>query len=326
MTVNPKLEQAVAILKRGGLVAFPTETVYGLGADANNPDAVKKIFEIKHRPQTHPVIVHIVSINEIELWARAIPAKAYQLAERFWPGPLTLVLKRAMTANDIVTGGQATIALRAPAHHIAQALLNRFGGGIAAPSANRYGHISPTTAQHVYQELGDQVELILDGGPCAVGIESTIVDLSGEIPRLLRPGWIPAEQISATIKQDLAFANEDSPRVPGSLPGHYAPNTPLMLVDATKLISLLRSELQKGKKIAVLACSEQSEMSEKIVRQIAPMSAASYAHKLYANLRDLDEKHCDLILVETPPNGADWEAIHDRLERAAFGHGVEDIG
>lgn len=323
--MNPELEKAVSILRRGGLVVFPTETVYGLGADAHNPEAVKKIFSVKGRPQAHPVIVHISTLEQIEQWACAVPEAAYQLAERFWPGPLTLVLRRAAGVSDVITGGQNTIGLRMPAHHIAQALLAAFGNGIAAPSANRYGHISPTTAQHVFRELGDKVDLILDGGSCAVGIESTIVDLSAEHPALLRPGWISVQQLSATIKQRLVEAQVTSPRVPGSTTSHYAPDTKLALINAEQLTMVADKLVGEGKKVAVLARSEPLKSCAHIIWRVAPQSAAGYARTLYANLRELDALSCDWILVEPPPGGPDWDAIKDRLARATVGCGDEDF-
>ena len=205
------IKAAVTILRAGGLVVFPTETVYGLGADAANAAAVRKIFAAKGRPADHPVIVHLASDRDLTRWASDIPPAVRQLAERFWPGPLTLVVRRAKSVSDEVTGGQDTIGLRVPSHPIAQALLNAFGGGIAAPSANRFGHISPTTVRHVREELGDRVDLILDGGACEVGIESTIVDVSGGTPVLLRPGRVSEEEIEAVLQVPLARPGAGSP-------------------------------------------------------------------------------------------------------------------
>ncbi len=209
------IREAVAVLKRGGLVAFPTETVYGLGADASNPAAVARIYKVKGRPVNHPVIVHIGDAGRLECWAREVPNDARKLAARFWPGPLTLVLKRALGVGDYLTGGEDTIGLRMPNHPVALELLRQFGGGIAAPSANKFGRISPTTAEHVSDDLGDEVDLILDGGPCEIGIESTIIDLSRDRPVLLRPGRISVEEIAATLSVKPEPRDRSAPRAPG---------------------------------------------------------------------------------------------------------------
>ncbi|HEY5290991.1 MAG TPA: L-threonylcarbamoyladenylate synthase, partial [Burkholderiales bacterium] len=238
-----EIRRAAAILRAGGLVAFPTETVYGLGADASNPAAVAKIFAAKGRPQDHPVIVHLGSIELLPLWAGEIPAAAHKLAAAFWPGPLTLILKRAAGVSDCVTGGQDTVGLRIPGHPVALELLQAFAGaeggrafsGIAAPSANRFGRISPTTAAHVRAELGAAVEWVLDGGECGVGIESTIVDLSRGRAVLLRPGQITPAQIAAVLGDEVAQPDAAAPRVPGAQGSHYAPRTPLHLVAAAEL-------------------------------------------------------------------------------------------
>src|SRR5450755_4720015 len=223
------IDAAVQALRDGDLVAFPTETVYGLGANARNPAAVRKIFEAKGRPTTHPVIVHLDSARFLHHWVRAVPEVATKLAERFWPGPLTMVLPRATNVHDILTGGQDTVAVRVPAHPMAQQLLTAFGGGIAAPSANRYGRLSPTRAEHVRDELGDAVKIILDGGECQIGLESTIVTVEGSTVRLLRPGAVTAGQIRAVVGELLMGANLESPRVPGSTPSHYAATTPMTI-------------------------------------------------------------------------------------------------
>ncbi len=209
------IREAVAVLKRGGLVAFPTETVYGLGADASNPAAVARIYQVKGRPAGHPVIVHIGDARQLERWARELPNDAKKLAARFWPGPLTLVLKRAPSVGDYLTGGEDTIGLRMPNHPVALELLHQFGDGIAAPSANKFGRISPTTAEHVSDDLGDEVDLILDGGPCGIGIESTIIDLSRDRPVLLRPGRISVEEIAATLSVKPEPRDRSAPRAPG---------------------------------------------------------------------------------------------------------------
>jgi L-threonylcarbamoyladenylate synthase len=230
-----EIETAVQALRDGELVAFPTETVYGLGANAQNPAAVRKIFEAKGRPESHPVIVHLDSPRFLHRWVRDVPEAATRLAERFWPGPLTMVLRRAPNVHDIVTGGQDTIAIRVPQHPMAQQLLTAFGGGIAAPSANRYGRLSPTRAEHVRDELGDTVKVILDGGECQIGLESTIVAFEDGGVRLLRPGAVTANQIRQVISDLQIGAGLDSPRVPGSATSHYAPTTPMTIVPAGEI-------------------------------------------------------------------------------------------
>ena len=311
------------ILRAGGLVAFPTETVYGLGADASNPDAVAKIFAAKGRPQDHPVIVHLGSIELLPLWAGEIPAAAHQLAAAFWPGPLTLILKRATGVPDCVTGGQDTVGLRVPGHPVALELLQAFAGveggrrfsGVAAPSANRFGRISPTTAAHVRAELGGVVDVVLDGGECAVGIESTIVDLSRGRAVLLRPGQITPAQIAAVLGAEVELPDAAAPRVSGALDSHYAPRTPLYLVPAAELRAKLAA--LRGKRLAVLARAEAPPALQDVSWQTAPRAASGYAHELYASLRRLDDLGCDVILVEAPPAAPEWQGVNDRLRRAS---------
>ncbi len=319
----PEIRRAAAILRAGGLVAFPTETVYGLGADASNPAAVATIFAAKGRPQDHPVIVHLASIELLPLWAGQIPAAAHRLAAAFWPGPLTLILKRAAGVPDCVTGGQDTVGLRIPGHPVALELLQAFAGeeggrrfsGVAAPSANRFGRISPTTAAHVRAELGDAVDVVLDGGECAVGIESTIVDLSRGRVVLLRPGQITPAQIAAVLGAEVELPDAAAPRVPGALDSHYAPRTPLYLVPAAELLAKLA--VLRGKRLAVLARAEAPPALQDISWQTAPSAVSGYAHDLYANLRRLDDLGCDVILVEAPPAAPEWQGVNDRLRRAS---------
>lgn len=317
---SESIARAAAILRAGGLVAFPTETVYGLGAAAEQPDAVRKIFEAKGRPADHPVIVHVSGPDDIDAWARGVPEGARRLAQAFWPGPLTLVLKRSVRAHDLVTGGQASVGLRCPSHPWARALLAAFGGGIAAPSANSFGRISPTTADHVRADLGEKpagkVDLILDGGACPIGIESTIVDFSHGAPRLLRPGSITREQLQAVLGAPVPDAGRDAPRASGRLESHYAPRTPLELVAATELPA--RINALRGHKLAVLApgAALLDAGGDVVLRLIAPAGADAYARRLYALLHQLDAAGASRILVARPPEGADWEAVHDRLRRA----------
>ncbi|MBV9788146.1 MAG: threonylcarbamoyl-AMP synthase, partial [Chloroflexi bacterium] len=231
MIISPnEIERAVAALRDGQLVAFPTETVYGLGADASNADAVRRIFAAKGRPADHPLIVHLPDVAALTDWARDIPPAAWQLAARFWPGPLTMILPKAPHVPDVVTGGQQSIGLRIPDHPVAGALLRAFNGGVAAPSANRFGRISPTLAEHVQSELGDAVALIIDGGPCRVGVESSIVDLTGEQPALLRPGHISASQLAEVLGSPVIQPQRSTTRAPGTLDSHYAPLTSTQIV------------------------------------------------------------------------------------------------
>jgi L-threonylcarbamoyladenylate synthase len=315
------IARAAETLRRGGLVAFPTETVYGLGADATQPAAVRAIFAAKGRPADHPVIVHVAAAQALDRWAQAVPAAAWRLAAAFWPGPLTLVLPRAAEVDDVVTGGQDTIGLRCPAHPWAQALLAAFGGALAAPSANRFGRISPTTAAHVRADLGQKpdgvVDLILDGGACPVGIESTIVDLSAEAPRLLRPGAITRAQLEAQLGAPLPDAGADAPRASGRLAQHYAPRTPVELIAAAALPA--RINALRSRRLAVVAPAGVllDRPSQVIRRLLAPAEPVEYARRLYALLHEVDAAGADLILIAVPPAGGLWEAIHDRLRRAA---------
>jgi len=324
MMPDGEIARAVAVLRAGELVAFPTETVYGLGADAGNPAAVRRIFEAKGRPSNHPVIVHIADAAQVANWAREIPPSAHRLARRFWPGPLTLILRRAPRVSDVVTGGQDTVALRVPSHPVAQRLLRAFGGGIAAPSANRHGRVSATTAEHVRREFGEAVACVLDGGDADVGIESTIVDLSGDTPALLRPGWIIAAEIEQALAVPLAAPRADAPRAPGTLAAHYAPGTPLALMESDLALELAASLARQGKRAAVLALSAQRPLTPRLEWIAAPRDAAGYAHALYASLRRLDEAGCDVIIVERPPQSPEWAAINDRLARAAAGSPAPD--
>ena len=316
--MSAEIEKAVALLRQGELVAFPTETVYGLGADAANPAAVARIFAAKGRPADHPLIVHLPGDDHLEHWARDIPDLAWELAEAFWPGPLTLILRRQPGVPDAVTGGQDTVGLRVPGHPLALALIRSFGGGVAAPSANRFGHISPTTAAHVRDELGDAVAMILDGGPCAVGIESTIVDLSRGEPRILRPGMLSAVDLGRVIgRLPAADAGQDAPRVSGALESHYAPRTPLVLLPPDAVIFAVRDALARDERIAVLAPMACPIDDRRIVWQQVPGDPAGFAHDLYANLRRLDEAGCTRIVVQRPPAADAWLAVADRLRRAA---------
>jgi L-threonylcarbamoyladenylate synthase len=314
------IARAADLLRAGGLVAFPTETVYGLGAAAEQPDAVRGIFEAKGRPADHPVIVHVSGAADIDAWARDVPEGARRLAQAFWPGPLTLVLARSARAHDLVTGGQASVGLRCPSHPWARALLAAFGAGIAAPSANSFGRISPTTAAHVRADLGEKpqgkVDLILDGGACPIGIESTIVDFSQGAPRLLRPGSVTRGQLQAVLGEAVPDAGRDAPRASGRLESHYAPRTPLELVAASELPA--RINALRGRALAVLAPAAVllDAGPDVVLRLVAPTAPAAYAQRLYALLHQLDAAGAARILVAWPPPGPDWDAVNDRLRRA----------
>ncbi len=317
--IGRDIAHAVTVLRRGGLVAFPTETVYGLGGDAGNAQAVGRIFVAKGRPADHPLIVHLADVAQLQDWSDDVTPLAQKLARKFSPGPLTLILRRAAAVSDLVTGGQDSVGLRVPAHPVAQALLKAFGGGIAAPSANRFGRISTTTAQHVAEELGDRVDYVLDGGASEIGIESTIVDARGEQPVLLRPGHISVREIENAAGIAMAAPRPDAPRVPGALAAHYAPATTLLLLEADLLLELAANLSQQGKRVAVLAMSARQPLLDGLSWLAAPADAARYAHDLYASLRALDAAGCDAILVEQPPQKIEWAAVNDRLMRAAAG-------
>jgi L-threonylcarbamoyladenylate synthase len=309
--VRADIARAVAILRQGGLVAFATETVYGVGADASNQAAIEKLYAAKRRPADHPVIVHFASAEQAFAWAREVPEAARKLAKRFWPGPLTLILRRSALAKDFITGGQDNVGVRVPSHPVAQELLMEFGGGIAAPSANRFGHVSPTTAAHVRADLGGDVDLVLEGGSSEVGIESTIVDLSGPLPTLLRPGRISRQELEAAIGSPVIEKSAESPRHSGGLERHYAPRTPARLVPTHELD---REIARLKEKVAVLAFSRPDERVDFWLRM--PRDPHAYAHKLYAALRELDGAGCDAILIEAPPEAPEWAAVRDRLRRA----------
>ncbi len=323
MNSAASLAKAVECLLRGDAIAFPTETVYGLGADATSPAAVKKIFALKERPADHPLIVHFADRASIGEWAVDIPEAARMLAQRFWPGPLTMILMKSARIPASVTGGQDTVGLRCPSHPLAQELLLRFAkegsGAVAAPSANKFGHVSPTTAQHVRDEFGDDL-FVLDGGDCEVGLESTIIDMSRGTPVLLRPGAVTRAELAAALGEVPRDRDENAPRASGTLAAHYAPHTALKRVDSRELAR----ELARPRASAVLAFGDPPEGAQFEVWIEAPADPRRYGHDLYANLRALDASGADRILVESPPREPAWEAVNDRLDRAAAGSGAFD--
>lgn len=308
--------EAARRLAAGEAIGFPTETVYGLGADATNERAVAKIFTLKERPADHPLIVHFADPGCIAQWAIDLPDEARALAKRFWPGPLTMIVRKSPRVPHAVTGGQDTVGVRCPSHPVAQALLREFArigsGAVAAPSANKFGHVSPTTAQHVRDEFGPAL-FVLDGGACEVGLESTIVDLSRGRAVLLRPGGISRAQLAAALGYGPQDRDAEAPRASGTLEAHYAPRTELTLIPATQLHAALAPD------VAVLAL--QAAPAKAPVRSwvAAPHDPARYGHDLYANLRSLDGSGARRILVEAPPREPAWEAVNDRLARAAAG-------
>jgi L-threonylcarbamoyladenylate synthase len=316
--VTSDIEKAASVLRAGGLVAVPTETVYGLGANAEDSAAVARVFQVKGRPPTHPLIVHIGGAEQLGDWVAEVPETARLLAERFWPGPLTLVLRRGRRVPLEATGGLETVAVRVPAHPVALALLSAFGGGIAAPSANRFGSVSPTTADHVRVELGDAVDFVLDGGPCEVGVESTIVDTTGDAPSVLRPGGVTREELEAVLGRPVAVAVTSSVRVPGQHPSHYAPRARVVLVEPETILAEAELAQERGHQVGVLLPPSLADAPAKAHAVVeVPGSMAAYAHGLYGFLRELDERGCDLIIASLPVEEGLGLAIANRLRRAA---------
>ncbi|MFF4138772.1 L-threonylcarbamoyladenylate synthase [Streptomyces mirabilis] len=312
------IEKAAGVLRAGGLVAFPTETVYGLGANAEESAAVARVFEVKGRPPSHPLIVHIGGAEHLDDWVEDVPAAARLLAERFWPGPLTLVLRRGRRVPLEATGGLQTVGVRVPGHPVALALLTAFGGGVAAPSANRFGSVSPTTADHVRAELGVAVDFVLDGGPCEVGVESTIVDATGDALSVLRPGGVTREDLEEVLGCALAVPSTSRVRVPGQHPSHYAPRARVVLVEPEKVVAEAELAQELGHQVGVLLPPSFDDTSVKVHAGVAlPASMATYARGLYAFLRELDQRGCDLIVASLPVEEGLGLAIANRLRRAA---------
>ena len=318
MSDEQRIADAAGRLRAGELVAFPTETVYGLGADARNVSAIGRIYALKGRPPGHPLIVHLASADALGDWAARIPVSARRLAERFWPGPLTLILPCGPSVPQALTGGQSSIGLRVPSHPVAQQLLRAFGGGIAAPSANRYGRVSPTTAQHVRDEFGAEAPLVLEGGECSVGLESTIVSCLDEL-LLLRPGGIPASDLEAVVGPLRRPAQGEGPRAPGTTAAHYAPATPLRLVRAAELPA------DAATRTAVLALGPRPATYAGPLWIDAGSDPVRFGHDLYANLRRLDRAGAQSIAVEAVPGDPAWEAVRDRLARSAAACPAEEM-
>ena len=318
---DSELDRAVAALRAGGLVAFPTETVYGLGADASNERAVARIFAVKGRPSHHPLIVHLASRDELEVWARRVPEAAWRLARACWPGPLTLLLEKSERVPAATTGGLPSVGLRVPAHPLALELLRRFGGGIAAPSANRFGRVSPTSAAHVHADLGSDVEVVLDGGACDVGVESTIVDMTGELPVLVRPGGITLERIEAIVGGRVSRDIAAGTRAPGLLASHYAPNARVEITSTAELAARARELATSGRRVTVLVSSSDDRARLASLPGVSLLDLGvddrEAARRLYAALRQADQQAADVILASRPLDAGLGEALADRLAKAA---------
>ena len=317
MATDADLSRAVGTLRHGGLVAFPTETVYGLGADADNAAALARLYAVKGRPGEHPVIVHVGAPAQLAEWAADVPVAARRLGEALWPGPLTLVVRRAARVLDGVTGGGDTVGVRVPDQPVALALLRAFGGGIAAPSANRFGHVSPTTAGDVRADLGDDVEVVLDDGPCAVGVESTIVDCTGDELVILRPGGVTRERVEEVSGWAVGVRGDGLTRAPGTLKSHYAPEATVLVVDRDDLPRRATALVAAGQRVAVLAPGPVPALPPDLVVLDAPADSDEYAQVLYARLREVDRRGVDVLLAVPPPDAGVGVAVRDRLRRAA---------
>ncbi len=321
MTPTSDIDSAAAALREGKLVAFPTETVYGLGADAANATAVARIFAVKQRPANHPLIVHIASLEELPRWAALVPVTAQRLAEAYWPGPLTLLLHKAPHVPSATTGGRDSIGLRVPAHPVALALLRSFGGAIAAPSANRFGRVSPTCAAHVQEDLGDDIDLLLDGGACSVGVESTILDLTRGVPVLLRPGGVTVEAIESLLGVSVERTPPPDAHAPGMLASHYAPRARVEIVEAGRLRERASELRSAGERVAVLVSSRDDRRALAAIDGVRLLdlgtSDADAAQRLYSALRQADVDNADVVLASPPAARGIAEALADRLTKAA---------
>jgi L-threonylcarbamoyladenylate synthase len=317
MATDADLSRAVETLRRGGLVAFPTETVYGLGVDADNAAALARLYAVKGRPGEHPVIVHVGAPAQLSEWAADVPVAARRLGDELWPGPLTLVVRRAARVLDGVTGGGDTVGVRVPDQPVALALLRGFGGGIAAPSANRFGHVSPTTAEDVRTDLGDDVEVVLDDGPCPVGVESTIVDCTGDDLVILRPGGVTRERVEEVSGRAVGVRGDGVTRAPGTLKSHYAPETTVLVVDPDDLAPRATALLAAGQRVAVLAPVPVPPLPPDVIVLDGPADSDEYARVLYGRLREVDRRGVDVLLAVPPPDAGVGVAVGDRLRRAA---------
>lgn len=312
------IERAAATIRRGGLVAFPTETVYGLGADATNDAAVRRVFDVKGRPADHPLIVHLADAAELDRWADRPDDRARALAAAFWPGPLTIILRRGARLSPAVTGGRDTVGLRVPDHEVARALLEESGTVIAAPSANRFGRVSPTSAEDVRRDLADDVDVVLDGGPCSLGVESTIVELVGDEPQILRPGGVPADSIEAVLGVRHIARGVGAPRAPGMLASHYAPGAAVELVGASDVAGRVSELAAAGRRVvAVVAADGPPVTPSALVTVVRHGGVEELARQLYRHLRDADVAGADVIVVVPPRPEGLGAAVVDRLRKAA---------
>jgi L-threonylcarbamoyladenylate synthase len=333
-------QRAAMLLRSGQLIGLPTETVYGLAADASIESAVAEIYRVKGRPADHPLIVHVGGLEQARYWADfSDPSQAFaeKLADAFWPGPLTLIMKRRRDVPGFACASQASIGLRVPSHPVAQGVLKYFHGlggkGIAAPSANRFGKVSPTQAEHVRADLGEDIAWVLEGGDAAIGIESTIIDLSRDGPVVLRPGHISLQAISAVLGQEIALQVKGGPQVSGTLEAHYAPTTPLEIVDAEALPMLAADYLNLGEKLAFWVSADLAIFLERVFGnqvpleymhfEIAAADSQVFAQEMYARMRELDKLDVARILVEALPGDEDWIAVRDRLYRAQKGSSAQ---
>ncbi len=320
--VSTDPDRAVAILRAGGLVAIPTETVYGLAADAQNSRSVRRVFEAKGRPADHPLIVHVAGLDELDPWVESVPDRARVLAARWWPGPLTLLLRRSERVLDDVTGGRDTVAVRSPDHPLTIEVLRRFGGGVVAPSANRFGRVSPTSASDVVAELGPALHLVLDGGPCSVGVESTIVDLTHDVPAVLRRGGVTPEELADVLGVEVAVSGSDAAIIaPGMVASHYAPDAAITVLDPAapdvEVVETVTELLVTTPGVGVLAPRRVDGLPVGAVELDPGGGPDDFARVLYSRLREADARGLDKLVVVPPPAEGIGAAVHDRLRRAA---------
>lgn len=311
------IRDAVAVLNRGGLVAFPTETVYGLGCDARNRDALKRLYDVKGRPTDHPVIVHLPGANHLDAWSAHVPDAARVLTDACWPGPLTVIVPRGADVLDQVTGGRDGVGLRVPDQPVALALLAAFDGGLAAPSANRFGRVSPTTADDVRDDLDGDVDVVLDGGPCTVGVESTIVDCTGDHPVVLRVGGLPKEKVEELLGEAVELQVDGRRAAPGTLAVHYAPDARVVPVHPREVMIEAASALADGKHVGLLSLDPPQPLPDDVVILDAPADVEEYARVLYSRLREADRLGLDVLFVIPPPDHGIGAAVVDRVRRAA---------
>jgi L-threonylcarbamoyladenylate synthase len=324
MATDADISRAAETLRRGGLVAFPTETVYGLGADADNPAALARLYAVKGRPAGHPVIVHVGAPSQLADWAAEVPEAARRLGDALWPGPLTVLVRRAARVRDAVTGGGDTVGVRVPDQPVALALLHAFDGGVAAPSANRFGQVSPTTADDVRADLGDDVDIVIDDGPCTVGVESTIVDCTGDELVIVRPGGVTRQRIEEVSGQRVSSGRDGLVRAPGTLKSHYAPEATVLVVGHDEVAPRAQALLAAGQRVAVLGVAATPDLPPDVVVLDAPRDADEYARVLYGRLREADRRGVDVLLAVPPADAGVGVAVADRLRRASGGGGSAD--